>query len=254
MSRFLVALWALALAAQTDEVRNPRTSPADVAQGEKTFRSHCSPCHGFKGDGGRGPNLANGVFYHGSSDADLLRNISDGIAGTEMPGLFYSPDRVWQVVAYLRSLNAASRPASAEGAAQGMALFKSKGCVNCHRIAGEGGRMGPDLSEIGKTRSVEHLRQAIVDPNADVRQRYWFISATDASGKAVEGYLMNEDTYTVQFLDMGQRLQSLPKAGLRGYKVDKASKMPSFRDKLTGGEVTQLAGYLSTLRPAGGAR
>lgn len=254
MSRIVILLWAAAAAAQTDEVRNPRTTPADVAQGEKTFRSHCSPCHGFKGEGGRGPNLSNGNFYHGSSDAELLRNISDGIAGTEMPGLFYSPDRVWQVVAYLRSLNAASRPASQEGVAQGRELFRAQGCAGCHRVNGEGGRLGPDLSEIGKSRSIEHLRQAMVDPNADVRQRYWVVSFTDAAGKAQQGYLMNEDTWDVQFIDAAEKLHSMPKAGLRQYKVDKNSKMPSYRDKLNAAQVDQLVAYLSTLRPKGGAQ
>lgn len=254
MSRIFVALWACTLAAQTDEVRNPHTTPADIAQGEKTFRSHCSPCHGFKGDGGRGPNLSNGNFYHGSSDADLLRNISDGIAGTEMPGLFYSPDRVWQVVAYIRSLNAGSKPASAEGVAQGQQLFRSQGCANCHRVNGEGGRMGPDLSDIGKTRSAEHLRQAIIDPIADVRQRYWVVSATDVAGKKVEGFLLNEDTYTVQYIDMAQNLQSVQKSSLRNYKVDKSSKMPSYLGKMSDEQVAQVVGYLSTLRPLGGSQ
>src|SRR5688572_22443118 len=96
----LAFFYALALLGQTDDVRNPRVTPNDVAAGAKTFRSHCAECHGLKGEGGRGPNLTEANFYHGSSDAELLKNISDGIPGTEMPGLFYSPDRVWQVIAY----------------------------------------------------------------------------------------------------------------------------------------------------------
>src|ERR1051325_1304532 len=108
MWKWVWLLCAGAAFAQQEEIKNPRTSPADVKQGEKTFRAHCSPCHGFKGEGGRGPNLATGEFFHGSSDAALLQNISFGIPGTEMPGLFYSSDRVWQIIAYLRSLNAGS--------------------------------------------------------------------------------------------------------------------------------------------------
>ena len=134
MSRCFLIFWAAALFAQQEEVRNPRTLPADVAQNEKTFRSHCSPYHGMKGEGGRGPDLSAGVFYHGSTDADLLRNISDGIEDTEMPGLFYSPDRVWQVVAYIRSLSAGSHPASPSDIAAGDALFNRSGCAGCHRI------------------------------------------------------------------------------------------------------------------------
>jgi hypothetical protein len=74
----------------------------DVAMGAKIFHSHCAECHGLKGEAGRGPNLTTGQFYHGSTDADLMRNISDGIPGTAMPGVFFSPIQVSQLIAYIR--------------------------------------------------------------------------------------------------------------------------------------------------------
>src|SRR5256714_14343944 len=145
--RTLVALiWTASLAAQ-QPVRNPRTSPEDIALGAKTFRSHCAPCHGMRAEGGRGPNLASGRFYHGSSDADLLKNISEGIPGTEMPGLFYMEDRIRQIIAYIRSLHVSEQ--STGDVSRGAALFQSKGCTGCHRAGGQGGRLGPDLSQIG---------------------------------------------------------------------------------------------------------
>jgi putative heme-binding domain-containing protein len=252
MWKWVWLLCASAVFAQQEEIKNPRTSPADVKQGEKTFRSHCSPCHGFRGEGGRGPNLATGEFYHGSSDAALLQNISSGIPGTEMPGLFYSADRIWQIVAYLRSLNAGAAPAPAADVAQGQKLFTEKGCGGCHRVNGNGGRMGPDLSAAGKTRSRDYLRQSIVDPNADVRQRYWVVAATDGAGHAYEGFLLNQDSYTVQFIDFAGGLHSLERQGLKQFRIDKTSKMPSYANRLSGAEVDQLVAYLSSLRPAGG--
>ena len=254
LSWVAIALAAAVQAEETPVTRNPLTSPADVAAGAKTFRSHCASCHGVNGEGGRGPNLASGVFFHGSSDLDLLNNISDGIQGTEMPGLFYSPDRVWQVVAFIRSLNAGKETKPTADVARGVQLFKSKGCHQCHRVNGEGGRLGPDLSDIGRTRSVEHLRAALVDPQADVRQRYWVVSFRDASGKSQEGFLMNEDTYTVQLIDMNERLHSVSKSGLKDYKVEKTSRMPSLKDSLSSSELEQLVAYLSSLRPKGGAQ
>jgi len=252
MHKLLVVTFAATLAGQEqEEVRNPRTSPADVAAGAKTFRSHCSVCHGFNGEGGLGPNLASAQFYHGSSDIDLLNTISDGIPGTEMPGLFYSPDRVWQVVAYMRSLNTADRAKQGRNLAHGAALFRSKGCLQCHRVNGEGGRLGPDLTHIGQTRSTEHLRQSIIDPNADVRQRYWVVSCKDTSGKEYEGFLMNEDSYTVQFMDMHEQLHSLAKAELRDYRVEKISKMPSYKGAWRDQELQDLVAYLSSLRSPG---
>src|ERR1700722_5136741 len=196
--KLILIICTTSLFAQNEIVRNPRTSPEDIAAGAKTFRSHCAPCHGIRGEGGRGPNLALGIFYDGSTDSALLKNVSDGIPGTEMPGVFCSPDRVWQIVAYIRSLNSVAGGQPRGDPAQGELLFRANHCDQCHRVGGEGGRLGPDLTNIGATRSVNNLRQSIVDPNADVRQRYWVVKATTKQDKAYIGFLMNEDTYTVQ--------------------------------------------------------
>ncbi len=244
---------AAVLLAADEKMANPRVSPADVSAGAATFRSHCAPCHGIAAEGGRGPNLTTGIFYHGATDADLLANISDGIVGTEMPGLFYSEDRVWQVVAYIRSLNAGSHAASSGNPDAGKALFRAKGCPQCHRVAGEGGRLGPDLTNIGQMRSLEHLRQAVTDPNADVRPRYWVVSVKNKNGYDSTGFLMNEDTYTIQFIDMNEQLRSVRKSELAAYRIDKVSKMPSFRDTLNSAELGDLLAYLSSLRPETGS-
>ena len=247
MRTLLIVLWTVPLAAPQD-LRNPHNAPQDVAAGAKSFRSHCAPCHGLHAEGGRGPNLAAGRFYRGSSDADLLRNISDGIPGTEMPGIFYMEDRVWQIVAYIRSLNAAAEKPAGD-AAGGAALFRSKGCMTCHRVSGEGGRLGPDLTQIGKTRSLEYLRRSILDPDADVPQQYRVVSFLDASGNRVQGFVMNEDTYSVQLIDMSERLHSYQKSTLNDYRIDETSKMPQYRDSLNGGQLNDLVAYLASLRP-----
>lgn len=246
----IALFYAAALFGQTEDVRSPHMTTADVTAGAATFRSHCAECHGLKAEGGRGPNLAEGNFYHGSSDSDLLKNISDGIAGTEMPGLFYSPDRVWQVIAYIRSLNEPSKVTGDNK--KGESLYRAAKCSNCHRIQGEGGRMGPDLTNIGKIRSAQHIRQAITDPSADVRQRYWVVSLITDEGKTMTGFLMNEDTWSVQFIDLAGQLQSIPKSGLKDFKVEKTSKMPSFKERFNAKELDDVVAYLSSLRPGKG--
>ncbi len=246
-----LALSAAASLFAQDAAKPAQFTQADREAGAKTFRSHCSACHGMNAEGGRGPNLAQGVFYRGSSDEALLKNISDGIDGTEMPGLFYSPDRVWQVVAYLRSL---SQNEKAPGdAARGGTLFAAKGCIGCHRVAGQGGRMGPDLTLIGSSRSLRHLRDAITNPDADVRQRYWRATGAAADGRAVSGFLLNEDTYTAQTIDDAGNLRSIDKSVSPAYNVSKKSKMPSFA-QLPGAELDDLVAYLNSLRRPGGSR
>ena len=247
MRRFVIWVWVASLPAQQN-VRNPHTTPEDIAAGAKTFRSHCAVCHGLYGEGGLGPSLAGGRFYHGSSDADLLHNISEGIPGTEMSANFFKEDRIWQIIAYIRSLNGVADRSPGDEA-RGAALFRSKGCIGCHRVGGQGGRLGPELTQIGRMRSLDYLRRSILEPDADVQPRYWVASFTDASGKPVQGFVMNEDTYTVQLMDMNEQLRSYEKAALKDYKIEKTSKMKSYRDSLTGEELNDLVAYLASLRP-----
>ena len=220
---------------------------ADVVQGEKTFRSHCSPCHGLKGAGARGPALNRGEFFHGTTDADLLRIVSEGISGTEMPGSFYEEDRLKQVVAYLRTLNIGAAALKGDPRA-GRALFRNQGCPQCHRIKGDGGRLGPDLSRVGVSRSPEHLRESLVNPDADVRQQWWFVAAADRNGNKFEGFLLNEDTYSAQILDFSERLRSIDKTALASYRVEKRSKMPSFKGTLSEKDLDDIVAYLGGLR------
>jgi len=249
----LFLCFALAASAQERqeepiETKNPRTSAADIEAGKRTFRSHCAPCHGYNGEGGIGPNLAAGRFYHGATDADLYKNISNGIPGTEMPGIFYNGERVWQLVAFVRSLHPVEeRPAG--DPARGAALFDSSGCARCHRVNGVGGSLGPDLSEVGGSRSVAYLRESITAPDASVAPRYWVASFDDSSGEKVRGFVMNQDTWTIQVLDMNSRLRSYPKSSIYGLTIDKHSAMPSYKDQLSTEQLNDLVAYLWSLRP-----
>lgn len=245
---FRLTLFLLSASLYGQGAGNPSASPADIAAGAKSFRSHCAPCHGYEAEGGRGPNLTTGHFFHGSTDADLFNNITSGIAGTEMPSIFFSPDRVWQIVAYIRSLNRTSVKPEGDPSI-GRALFRSKGCAQCHAIQGEGGELGPDLTEVGASRSVENLRESIVEPDAQVPPRYWVVSFEDKSGRQVKGFLLNEDTYTVQLLDMNANLRSYGKADVSNYMIDKHSVMPSYRSSLNAEQLNHLVAYLWSLRP-----
>lgn len=45
-------------------------------------------------------------------------------------------------------------------------------CGACHKIAGEEGEIGPDLTTIGATRDRDYLRRAILDPNAVIAEGF----------------------------------------------------------------------------------
>ena len=248
MRSLLFLLWAAAAFGQDIPARNPHTTPADQAAGAKIFRSHCAPCHGAAGQGGSGPNLSTGAFFHGSTDADLYRTITDGIPGTAMPGTFFDGTQVWQIVAYVRSLARSASDGPGGDARLGETLFRQNGCVGCHLVRGEGGIQGPDLSVIGSRSSVNHIRQSILNPNTEVSPEYRVAKITLQNGSAFSGFVMNEDTYSVQLLDFSKGLQSLRRSDFKSFERDKNSSMPSFQGNLSARELEDLVSSLMSLK------
>jgi putative heme-binding domain-containing protein len=249
---------ALSMCAQTPPpVANPRTSPADIAAGRKMFRSHCAPCHGPAGEGGLGPTLASGVYYHGSTDEDLLNNISNGIPGTAMPATYFDPNQVWQLVAFVRSLSRSTATTPPPGdPMHGAALFRENGCSGCHRVRGDGddsGGLGPDLTSVGSERSVAFLRQSILDPSAFIPAQYRTVHIALENGSTYSGLLLNEDTWSIQIRDSAKGLLSIDRHAVSKFEFDKSSPMPAYRDKLTASQVNDLVAWLYTLKRRGGS-
>ncbi|MDX1383259.1 MAG: c-type cytochrome, partial [Thermoanaerobaculia bacterium] len=139
--------------------------------GRNLFRARCTSCHGLDAKGGEegdGPDLTTGRFRNATTDAGLFRVIHDGIEGTSMRGLRREDEQsIWQLVTYLRSLApvaAADLPGSPVAGAR---LFEAQECSSCHRVAGRGGRLGPDLSTVAARRRPDEMRLALVDPGAE---------------------------------------------------------------------------------------
>jgi putative heme-binding domain-containing protein len=230
-----------------------QTPAADLAEGKELYRLRCSECHGAEGEGGRGPNLAEGVFYHGDTDADLAGTIRNGITGTEMPGFAGSDLRISQLVSFIRSLNRAAKPSQLPGEpARGERLFRGSDCLSCHRLGREGSFAGPDLSSVGSRRSLRHLKDSLVDPSRDVRPRYRIASVVEESGARARGFLLDEDRHTVQILDLDGALRSFSREDLTSVETSRESIMPSYEDVFDEGEIDDLISFLSTRRGGAG--
>lgn len=95
-------------------IHNVRTTPADIQAGAQLFRSQCASCHAPDGSGGvGGPALIQRQFRQGESDWALYRAVRFGIPKTAMRPHPLPETELWQVVAFLRSINS---PDSAAGA------------------------------------------------------------------------------------------------------------------------------------------
>jgi putative heme-binding domain-containing protein len=141
------------------------------------------------------------------------------------------------------------RETKADGdAGRGRALFEGKGeCTDCHAVRGAGSRVGPDLTRIGLVRRAGELERSLLDPKAEVQPENRFYKVSPKNGRPVVGRLLNRDTYTVQLIDLDERMRSFEIADLAAHGFDD-TPMPSARDKLSTQEIADVVSYLSSLR------
>jgi putative heme-binding domain-containing protein len=238
------------------ETENPtkQYAPSDIQGGSRIYTAQCAACHGPNGDNVVKVDLRSGKFSRVSSDDDLRKLITTGVSGTAMPPFKFDSSQLNMIVAYLRNMrdfnsNPGSHTVKLGEALRGQAVFEAKGqCITCHRVNGKGSRVGPDLSDIGGSRTAEVLERSLLDPNASILPGNRFVRAVTREGKTVRGRRLNEDSYTVQIIDEQERLVSLVKADLREYTVIKTSPMPSYKDTLSSDERVDVVAYLLSLK------
>ena len=281
LKRTFVPLAAMALAMGSAvalplraQGKNPYAGDVKVAKlGEFEFRANCAFCHGLGArGGGRGPDLTRTPKKHGDSDTEIFNTINNGVPGTAMPpngatqqGVGMTEEEIWQVVTYIRSVE--KKPATVNGDTKhGRELFfGNMRCATCHMFAGKGGRVGPDLTGAGTARSTEYLVESMRNPSRRLAQglteamkefsvEYETVDVVTGDGATYSGTLLNEDSFTIQFVDMRETVHSLDKASLKSWKKSRQSLMPAYDEKtLPEKDLQDLLAFLVS-SAAGGAK
>ena len=244
--------------------KNPFAGDEKAAQlGESQFRINCAFCHGLGArGGGRGPDLTRAQKKRGSTDEDLYHTINDGVPGTAMPangttgqGVGMTAEEVWEVITYIRSVE---KKATVTGdARKGDALFHgAPGCATCHMVNGKGGRLGPELSSIGAARSVDSLVESVRNPNRrlawgliestkEFPQEYLSVNVETADGQKFSGVVLNEDNFSLQMMDMREKIHLFEKVQLKTCEISRESRMPAYDSKtLSDKELQDIVAYL----------
>ncbi len=229
--------------------KNPlAANPKAAKAGEFEFRINCALCHGLGArGGGRGPDLTRAHKLHGDTDADMFHNISTGIPGTAMPangtngqGVGMTDEEIWQIVTYLRSIQVKAPPKSFGNAAHGKELFYGDGnCSGCHMVNGKGARVGPDLSSVGSSRTVEALIESVrnpsrrlawglTEPTKEFPQEYETVTVVTSDGQEIRGVTLNEDSFSLQMMDTAEKLHLLEKDKLKSINKTRQSLMPIY--------------------------
>ena len=236
----------------------------DLDRGRRLYLGNCAPCHGPAGNGGKGSDLTRPRLPRASDDQAFFNIIQRGIPGAEMPGTRHLLDSdIRDLIAYVRTLSRPATQAVAGDPDLGAALFRGKGgCFRCHMVAGEGGGLGPELTDIGSRRSPAYLRESITDPEASVPENFFVyrlftvlpdsflqVRVVTKDGRRITGIRLNEDPFSIQIRDLSDRFHSFWKSDLAELHKDWGkSPMPGYRDVFTAAELDNLVAYLASLQ------
>jgi putative heme-binding domain-containing protein len=130
-------------------------------------------------------------------------------------------------------------------------FFKSAGlqCISCHRIAGQGSTLGPDLSAIGKKYGRGQILESILEPSKSVDPAYVMYLAETKDGQVYTGLLGQKTAEWVVLKAVGDKEVRLPAAEVQTLVPQKNSLMPELllRD-LTIQQAADLVDFLAGLK------
>jgi putative heme-binding domain-containing protein len=248
-----IVLALLLFSAIISAATNQNAPPNALAKaGEFQFRINCALCHGWaRQRESLGPDLTPAHKHHANNSDEMFQVISNGIPGTVMPangtngqGVGMTDEEIRQLIAYIRSVEVKAPVQPIGDAAHGKQLFYGDAnCSGCHMMEGKGGRLGPDLTSVGGTRTVESIIDSVRKPSdrlawglteatKEFPQEYETVTVTTADGHEIKGVALNEDHFSVQVMGQDEQIYLFEKDKLKSFSKSRQSLMPAYDSTL----------------------
>jgi putative heme-binding domain-containing protein len=188
-------------------------------------------------------------LWHPLSDDDIFRTIRNGVPGADMPPTKLSDPETWDLVAFIHALIGPASETRPPGDPEaGEQIFRSSktGCSNCHSIRGQGGHIGPDLTNIGN-RPLAVIKDAVLKRSKDL---YLLgeegVTVTLNDGQVIQGVARNRSNYSLQVVDNGGTLHLISMKDVKELAVSERSLMPGdYSKRLSPQELQDLLAFLA---------
>jgi len=135
--------------------------------------------------------------------------------------------------------------------AAGKLVFANRqaGCILCHRVGNDGGRVGPDLSTIGQRRNQRDLLEAVIFPSASLARSYESQSLLLADGRTLTGLIVRETADALVLRMADQNEIRIARNNVEEMKPSPLSIMPAgLEATMSKQQLADLLTYLQTLR------
>ncbi|WP_259015306.1 c-type cytochrome [Emticicia fluvialis] len=184
------------------------------------------------------------AYYEKLSGADMLSKSGNDLVIQNYPK---GPGKNWKLE---NAVEVVDKDAGARNFQQGKDMYNAITCSRCHSIQGEGGNVGPDLTQLGTRFSTKDILEAIIDPSKAVSDQYAATQLILKNGDSVVGRLANEDKtfyYISQNPYAPDVLMKVAKKDVVSSKYSSVSVMlPGLINSLNEDELKDLIAYLKS--------
>ena len=132
---------------------------------------------------------------------------------------------------------------------RGLRLFRRNAaaqCIRCHKVNGNGGIVGPDLSDIGSTLTREQLLLSLVAPSDRIAPGFGTLSISLKDGSEIVGIFMSE-TDDMLRVKQGEEIVEYPKSEVKSSELS-PSAMFNSSEVLNKSQIRDLVAYLTDLK------
>lgn len=173
---------------------------------------------------------------------DALAALLEKAAGLNREGKQLSEVEVAALAEEVRTQGDAARGAQVFARAE-------MSCATCHAVNGKGGgRLGPDLGNLGTAQTTEFIIGALLDPNQEVKEGYVAHEVLTMAGDRYTAYVVRDDAQELVFRDVAPDKQVRLRKDTIKQVVQRGSVMPpGLTDTLTRAELRDLVRYLGSL-------
>jgi putative heme-binding domain-containing protein len=128
-------------------------------------------------------------------------NETSGGPGADVPA--WNPDAVTALLADATANGDARRGAGVFGQA-------TSACTSCHRVAGSGGAVGPELTTVAKCLTPEEIVESLYWPDRTVKPEYRAFTITTADGRSIQGIVREETPEAIVVVDVAGKPHHIP--------------------------------------------
>jgi len=119
-------------------------------------------------------------------------------------------------------------------------------CTRCHKMNGEGGEVGPELTGIGAKKDRDYILESIILPNKQVAPGFENVVVTTKKGITYAGVLKRETDSDLTLSSLEDGLTTVAKADIKSRERGLSAMPEGVANLLTKEELRDLIEYLAT--------